>query len=177
MTALTRSPRWLAGTRANKHRPIARTPRASDFAPRSKHRLVCGWLGGPGEAGFECSCGAGFDGFDSIDEAEACHRPNRQNHAERAVDIRAVIGARWGIANNPGAAPGALGRSAATMTVDARGLAYVRQAGRLGTLTEEWGLSAYPFTARQGRRLRHKAHRSGEHGAAYLAKARGRGAV
>lgn len=40
------------------------------------HREVAAWKGDePGSCGFECSCGDTFDGFDSIEEAMACHKP------------------------------------------------------------------------------------------------------
>lgn len=40
------------------------------------HRVVAAWKGDePGSCGFECACGDTFDGFDSIADAEACHKP------------------------------------------------------------------------------------------------------
>jgi hypothetical protein len=46
------------------------------IAENAAHRVVSAWKGDePGSCGFECACGDVFDGFDSIGEAEACHRP------------------------------------------------------------------------------------------------------
>lgn len=45
--------------------------------PPAEHTQVAGWVGGPGRAGVECSCGTTFDGFDTITEAET----HRARHA------------------------------------------------------------------------------------------------
>lgn len=46
------------------------------IADKTVHRVVSFWKGDePGSCGFECACGDAFDGFDSIAEAEACHKP------------------------------------------------------------------------------------------------------
>lgn len=45
------------------------------IAEKPAHRVVSAWKGEePGSCGFECACGDVFDGFDSIAEAEACHK-------------------------------------------------------------------------------------------------------
>ena len=48
----------------------------------TEHRTVSVWKGEePGSCGFECSCGDVFDGFNSIAEAEACHKPLKVEQA------------------------------------------------------------------------------------------------
>jgi hypothetical protein len=95
----TLSPRWLAGTRANKRRPVARGERLSDIRRD-------GW---------------------PMDYLPPTDHGRRPNHAARAVSIDACFGARLPERGNPGAVAGSRGRSAATMTASMRAEVYYAQ--------------------------------------------------
>jgi hypothetical protein len=89
--------RRLAGSRRNKHLPIARTPRNGDVrddSTRAHHSTVF-WKGDAGECGAECACGLTFHDFYRFGEAVRhierhivrSRNGGRPGHAARAVDI------------------------------------------------------------------------------------------
>lgn len=53
------------------------------IAETTGHQTVSFWKGEePGSCGFECSCGDVFDGFNTVAEAEACHKPLKVERVE-----------------------------------------------------------------------------------------------
>jgi hypothetical protein len=127
------SARSLAGSRANKHRPIARQTLPSDRVKVTRtHYQVGGWSGGRGYCGIECACGTTYDGFDSLREAIEMLDlhiawPRMPHQADRAVSIGTAFFPAPRVRPSLGAVAGAKGRSAEPMSNDRRFLTYLRQ--------------------------------------------------
>lgn len=155
------SPRWRAGTRRNKHLPVARQTRVSDRVDVNQlrpHYVSAFWGGIPGECGAECGCGVTYDGFDTMAHTgelldRHVARCTRPNHGARAVDIAACFPGAGILTDERGPEAarraGDCGRFAAPMTALARRDAYIRQ-------------TPAALTYRQARRIWHKARSVGE---------------
>jgi hypothetical protein len=149
---LTRSRRAMAGSRLNKHHPVARFVRRSDCAIERRETDYAGWY----EAGLYASESPERGLFFAL--AALDHDPaqgSKPNHATRAVSIDACFGGRLpdrdSAKTEAAHRAGDCGRFAAPTTALARREAYRRQDGR------------YRATPKQFRRLWKKANSIGEY--------------